>query len=373
MDLIDLIGDSRTESLPPGFLRSIKIKYKQESSRVFPPGTPYKTDEVKVSNKTKAKEGEFRRSMSVDSGVSVPSFMAWRVPSRLVQQNRARLLAEGGHNKEREKLGSRASVHTRKSVTSPQVHSFSRGKDELPRLESGISARKSPAQRQTTLPVQTPLPAMKNVSKQQSQDCSLHLAWLLKYNVQCQLITPHSGASILTEMNGISNSKSNKKSPHSHSLQAVESWMKTATHEERELALKFFSTLSGVKTDKLEMLDQKINQDQSEGRCEIGDSGKIEKALHALARSDTVLSRGKLLCNPKRTPDLTKHSFYQKARQRLPVHLRQQYQTWHHLPVYKVSNDAAINKSAMFTQSHKNYGRHFTIHPEWGLHNPVVL
>lgn len=72
MDLIDLIGDSRTESLPPGFLRSIKIKYKQESSRVFPPGTPYKTDEVKVSNKTKAKEGEFRRSMSVDSGVSVP-------------------------------------------------------------------------------------------------------------------------------------------------------------------------------------------------------------------------------------------------------------------------------------------------------------
>ena len=41
----------------------------------------------------------------------------------------------GGHNKEREKLGSRASVHTRKSVTSPQVHSFSRGKDEC---ESGI-------------------------------------------------------------------------------------------------------------------------------------------------------------------------------------------------------------------------------------------
>lgn len=70
MDLIDLIGDSRTESLPPGFLRSIKIKYKQESSRVFPPGTPYKTDEVKGSNK--AKEGELRRSMSVDSGVSVP-------------------------------------------------------------------------------------------------------------------------------------------------------------------------------------------------------------------------------------------------------------------------------------------------------------
>lgn len=72
MDLIDLIGDSRTESLPAGFLRSIKIKYKQESSRVFPPGTPYKTDDVKGPNKTKAKEGEFRRSMSADSDVSVP-------------------------------------------------------------------------------------------------------------------------------------------------------------------------------------------------------------------------------------------------------------------------------------------------------------
>ena len=36
MDLIDLIGDARTDSLPPGFLRSIKIKYRQEASHVFP-------------------------------------------------------------------------------------------------------------------------------------------------------------------------------------------------------------------------------------------------------------------------------------------------------------------------------------------------
>lgn len=53
---------------------------------------------------------------------------------------------------------------------------------------------------------------------------------------------------------------------------------------ERELALKFFSTLSGVKTDKLEMLGQKINHDHRKGRCEISDSGRIEEALHALAR-----------------------------------------------------------------------------------------
>lgn len=41
MDLIELIGDSRTDSLPAGFLRSVKIKYKQEASHVFPPATPY--------------------------------------------------------------------------------------------------------------------------------------------------------------------------------------------------------------------------------------------------------------------------------------------------------------------------------------------
>lgn len=36
MDLIDLIADSKTDSLPAGFLRSIKIKYRQEASHVFP-------------------------------------------------------------------------------------------------------------------------------------------------------------------------------------------------------------------------------------------------------------------------------------------------------------------------------------------------
>lgn len=71
MDLIDLIGDSRTDSLPAGFLRSIKIKYKQESSRVFPPGTPYKGDTV-VGKQSLQKEGQIQRSGSAASGASVP-------------------------------------------------------------------------------------------------------------------------------------------------------------------------------------------------------------------------------------------------------------------------------------------------------------
>jgi len=355
MDLIDLIGDSRTDSLPAGFLRSIKIKYKQESSRVFPPGTPYNTEVPGA--KANLKEGKIQRSASAASGASVPSFMGWHVPTRLIQQNRTQLQLAGGYNAQREKLGSRMSVQSRRSIGSEQIHPVSRGKDELPRLESANSVRKSPLQRHATPLAQMPLPAMRNVSRELSQDKSRDKSILQD----------------LEEAKKAAIEKSIKKTVHPHSLEAIDAWLKTATDKEHELALKFFSTLSGVKKDKLDLVGQKYNHDHSEGNCEICDGGRIEEALEALARDDTVVSRGKLLYNPKRAPDITKQSYHQKARQCLPVHVRQQFQTWHHLPVYRVPSDAAINKSAMFTQPHKAYGRHFTIHPEWGLHKPVVL
>ena len=53
--------------------------------------------------------------------------------------------------------------------------------------------------------------------------------------------------------------------------------------------------------------------------------------------------------------------------------MRQQFQTWHHLPVYAEPNGNVPNKSAMFTEPHKYYGRHFTIHPEWGFHRHKLL
>ncbi|KAM7429171.1 hypothetical protein ABFA07_019943 [Porites harrisoni] len=359
MDLIDLIGDSRTDSLPAGFLRSIKIKYKQESSRVFPPGTPYKEDTV-VGKQSLQKEGQIQRSGSAASGASVPSFMGWCVPSRLIQQNRTPLQSAGGYKyAERENMESRMSVQSRRSVGSrnSQTNPVSRGKDELPRLESANAVRKSPFLRQVTPLAKTPpLPAMRNLSKELSKDK-----------------TDKTILQDLEEAKKTAVEKSIRKIIHPHSLEAVNEWLKTATDKERELALKFFSTLSGVKTDKLDMVGQKLNQDHLVGNCELCDSGRIKEALEALAREDTVVSRGKLLYNPKRAPDITKQSYYQKARQRLPVHVRQQFQTWHHLPVYTVASDAAINKSAMFTQPHKAYGRHFTIHPEWGLHKPIVL
>jgi len=48
------------------------------------------------------------------------------------------------------------------------------------------------------------------------------------------------------------------------------------------LALKFFSTLSGVKADKMDTL--RSNHDHLEGNYEICDVGRIEETLEALAR-----------------------------------------------------------------------------------------
>ena len=72
MDLIDLIGDTRTESLPAGFLRSIKMKYKHEASQVFPPGTPWKNKTKPASPIEKSCDLPQARLGSVASVSSTP-------------------------------------------------------------------------------------------------------------------------------------------------------------------------------------------------------------------------------------------------------------------------------------------------------------
>jgi hypothetical protein len=51
MNLGDYIGDTRTDSLPPGFLKSIKIKYRHEASHVFAGLKPW-------TNEQSRKQGE---------------------------------------------------------------------------------------------------------------------------------------------------------------------------------------------------------------------------------------------------------------------------------------------------------------------------
>ena len=50
---------------------------------------------------------------------------------------------------------------------------------------------------------------------------------------------------------------------------------------------------------------------------------------------------------------------------------KEELKTWHHLPVYPYTS--AVNKTAVFIQPWKNYQQYFSIHPEWGVHNPVNM
>lgn len=56
MNLRDYIGDTRTESLPPGFLKSIKIKYRHEASHVFPRAAPVSRENENVEEQNVATE-----------------------------------------------------------------------------------------------------------------------------------------------------------------------------------------------------------------------------------------------------------------------------------------------------------------------------
>ena len=95
MNLGDYIGDTRTDSLPPGFLKSIKIKYRHEASHVFTGLQPWKNEKDSKHCESLVDETSHRRDLSRESskegGVqskeqNVPSFMNWRVPSRLLNQ-----------------------------------------------------------------------------------------------------------------------------------------------------------------------------------------------------------------------------------------------------------------------------------------------
>ncbi|EDO35841.1 predicted protein [Nematostella vectensis] len=345
MDLIDLIGDSRTDSLPPGFLKSIKIKYKQEASHVFPPGSS--------AAKMAGRQGTAERVDSAASFKSTPSFMSWKVPDRLVK---------GGVMEEQERKAKidqeRDSLHSRMSALSIKSSASAMSKPgQLPRLGSVASSRRS-AKLQFK-------PASPQKLAMVSEDETVPALGGMLGGLSRQgkrVITK-----ILNEKNKEPQGGLVQHTISPKSMEAVDKWLVTATDKEREIALKFFSTLAGTKSLYLQAPQTKYHT-HTEGDCKYCDGDRIEETLENLARRDQMVSRGKQLYNSKRGPDLAKHSQYQQAlRKRLPTRLRQQHQTWHHLPIYHYTNGVP-NKSSMFTQPHKPLGRHFSIHPEWGLH-----
>ena len=66
MYLGDYIGDTRTDSLPPGFLKSIKIKYRHERSRVFAGLQPWQDDTAKVRESATAGSSESKAGSKVE-------------------------------------------------------------------------------------------------------------------------------------------------------------------------------------------------------------------------------------------------------------------------------------------------------------------
>ena len=122
MNLGDYIGDTRTDSLPPGFLKSIKIKYRHEASHVFTSLQPWKNEKDTKHCESLVDETSHRRDLSKGSieegGVqskeqNVPSFMNWRVPSRLLNQKYDKtLVVDKTEGSGKAKSASFASRHT---------------------------------------------------------------------------------------------------------------------------------------------------------------------------------------------------------------------------------------------------------------------
>ncbi|XP_031574365.1 uncharacterized protein LOC116308131 [Actinia tenebrosa] len=345
MDLIDLIGDSRTDSLPPGFLRSIKIKYKQEASHVFP----------KDAEKQKTAGEPADRVGSSLSDKSTPSFMGWRVPTRLVTRPAAPVpktpASVLSYQDERKKLSSRFSGMSLRSAGS--LHKPVNKTEHLPRLSSVASSRKSV--------MEQPKPNLPKLTTEGD---------VLEGLEKEEAMSPQGRKVIRKILNeadkGAGRTSLSQKAISSNVMDAVDKWLVTATDKEREVALKFFSTLAGAKAEFLKDPSQRYHT-HTGNNCQYCDGKRIDEALQTLARGDSIVIRGKHAYNPKREPNLGHHSYYHLAKHRLPTRVRREYQTWHHLPVYDYS-DGVPNNSSMFTQPHKPIGRHFSIHPEWGLH-----
>ena len=67
MNLGDYIGDTRTDSLPPGFLKSIKIKYRHEASHVFAGLQPWNNENAIKHCESLVDESSQRRDKSRES------------------------------------------------------------------------------------------------------------------------------------------------------------------------------------------------------------------------------------------------------------------------------------------------------------------
>nr|KAG5706595.1 hypothetical protein BaRGS_005665 [Batillaria attramentaria] len=130
----------------------------------------------------------------------------------------------------------------------------------------------------------------------------------------------------------------------------VERWLETASEQERQVALRFFSSLAGNrlmggdKDEQTARLQQVVNTLQNPSSCRTPGMG--------------LSPRGDGEDSPRRF----------KYVQQLDDETRQQrwmHTTWHHLPNYRLINPV-VNMSSHYIKPHAHQHRHFVIHPDWG-------
>lgn len=130
----------------------------------------------------------------------------------------------------------------------------------------------------------------------------------------------------------------------------VEDWLETATDSERQVALKFFTSMAGAKLMGQTQAEQKGRLQQVIRTLETqkgqAPTSTIRRSLDSSSGRDSKLKFVRLLDPADRNQ-------------------RWMHTTWHHLPEYKIDNPV-VNKSSHYTRPHAPTPRHFVIHPDWG-------
>ncbi|KAL5012462.1 hypothetical protein ScPMuIL_011013 [Solemya velum] len=132
--------------------------------------------------------------------------------------------------------------------------------------------------------------------------------------------------------------------------QTVAKWLDTANEKERQVALKFFNSLTGSRLMGMTAAEQRMRLQQVIDTLENG-FGKEEMSQQALQRQSDreLLKRNKHL--RLLTPNTRRN--------------RWMYTTWHHLPSHKNKANAENFRSHFFRPL-EPIPRHFVIHPDWG-------
>ncbi|XP_071096271.1 uncharacterized protein [Haliotis cracherodii] len=131
--------------------------------------------------------------------------------------------------------------------------------------------------------------------------------------------------------------------------QAVEKWLDRATESERQVALKFFTSLAGSKL-------MGVTADEQRSR--------FQQVISTLQRNK---GRGTPRPSDRPTDSSQDNSRLQFVKLLDPETRSRRWQqtTWHHLPEYR-DKDRVNNWSSHYIRPHAAVPRHFVIHPDWG-------